>query len=269
MDIVIGSTRDFFSAGELTYVNREGFFDEYCSCGQRIKECPLWSEVFKEWIDQMDMEFSEYRVLRNKYEGNKAFIRVVRNYFSPSQEWEEYLKATELLYDSIHTHTKAKVIIDSSKTSTRSFLLNGFTKARGLHVCRSFAGVLNSEKKDVQVDLKKGIESASAPKPTMNVLRAWLLTNLTCAFAAIFFQIERVKFDKFIDDPTILRRFNPALPVELTDGLYKAEHMVAGNAIRLKPPQKIKRATKIKYDRLTKFQKGAAALIDRLFWFWS
>ena len=269
MDIVLGSTPDFFSAGELTYVIREGFFDEYCSCGQKIKECPLWSDVFKEWIDQMDMEFSEYRVLRNKFEGNKAFLRVVKNHLWPSQEWKEYSKVTKLFYDLIYYHTSANLIIDSSKPSTRLFLLNGFAKVRGLHVCRSFAGVLNSEKKNVQIDLKNGIESASAPKPTMNVFRAWLLTNLTCAFAAIFMNIKRVKFDKFIDDPTILRRFNPALPVQLTDGLYKPEHMVAGNAIRLKPPQKIKKATKIKYDRLTKFQKGAAALIDRLFWFWS
>lgn len=269
MDIVLGSTSDFFSAGELTYVIREGFFNEYCSCGYLIKECPLWSEVFKEWINQMDMEFSEYRVLRNKFEGNKAFLRVVKNHFSPSQEWKEYSKATELFYDLIYSHTKAKVIIDSSKPATRLFLLDGIAKVRRLHVCRSFAGVLNSEKKDVHIDLENGVESASPPKPIVKVLKAWIQTNLACSLASLFFRVERVKFKNFIADPAILRRFNPELSENLTEEYFKPDHMLAGNAIRLKPPQKLKKGSKIKQNRITKSQKREAMLVDGIFWFWS
>ena len=43
LDIIIGSSPNIFSAGELTFITRDSIFEEYCSCNKLIKECNTWS----------------------------------------------------------------------------------------------------------------------------------------------------------------------------------------------------------------------------------
>lgn len=275
MDIVLGSTPGAFSAGELTYIVRPGFFTEYCSCGSTIADCPQWEPIFREWRLAMEhtahgeITFDRYCALRHRFEGNKALHRTIWNRFFPSKDWKRYVMATEVLYDLIHEHTKASVIIDSSKVPSRMFLLARFTAVQGVHLCRSFKGVLNSEKKVVRADLTNGLEADSPPKSTSAVLRNWLLTNLACAITALFHPLRKIRFSSLMVNPLILRNLNPDLPIDLTSYHYKAEHMAAGNAIRMMPPQKFRTGHTTSFERLSVRDARIADRVDRLFRFWS
>ena len=44
LDIILGSSENAFSAGELTFITRDSIVDEYCSCGDLISECELWTK---------------------------------------------------------------------------------------------------------------------------------------------------------------------------------------------------------------------------------
>ena len=268
LDMVLGSAEGSFSCGELTYITRNQFFDEYCSCGSVIRECSFWSVVFEKWVGndrtststltststgrsaqrssqnsaqaQPPMTLEEYRLLRDQFEGNKAFLRTVFRYLFRDDAYRRYVLATERLYDLIAEESGASVIVDSSKSASRAFLLASFCRVRVVHAIRNFRGVLNSERKDVKVDLKAGIEAASKPKKAKKVLIDWVLSNVMCSVSRIWFGGKKLHFRQWIRFPDLVLLVQPALQPGFEKGLFKAEHMVAGNAIRMKPPQKLR-----------------------------
>lgn len=266
---MLGSTPKTLSAGEISYIVRDGFLKEYCSCGEQIGACPRWKPIFAEWLAEMDITFGRYRALRAKFEGNKATIRVLWNLIAPSNSWNTYIRATEQLYDAIHAHTGATRIIDSSKPATRLALLRQFTQVRAIHLMRNFAGVLNSEKKDVKADIKRGIEATSPPKATRRVLASWLSTNASCMLFGLLYGAKRLPFKSFVARPDTLRRFNPDLAVDLAAATFTTEHMVAGNAIRMKPAHRLETGRISTYARLSVRERILARIVDVVFWFWN
>ena len=61
LDIIIGSSPDIFSAGELTFITRDSIFEEYCSCGCLIKECPVWSKIVRIWLETASITLEDYK----------------------------------------------------------------------------------------------------------------------------------------------------------------------------------------------------------------
>ena len=269
LDIVLGSTPNAFSAGEVSYIVRDGFLKEFCSCGEQIGACPQWKPIFDEWFAEMDIAFGRYRALRATFEGNKATARVLWNLLVPSKSWKIYVRATEQLYDAIHAHTGATRIIDSSKPATRIALLRQFTQVRTIHLMRNFAGVLNSEKKDVKANIKRGIESNSPPKATRRVLASWLSTNASCTLFGLLYGAKRLAFKTFVARPDTLRRFNPDLAADLASATFSTDHMVAGNAIRMKRTHQLETGRISTYVRLSARERTLARLVDIVFWFWN
>jgi len=269
LDLVFGSAEDSISCGELTHFTRQGFFEEYCSCNNQIKECSFWKPVFENWQREMPFTFDEYKSLRNCYEGNKNFLKTALNYIIPSKKFKLFTHCTELFYDEIHRASGKKVIVDSSKSSSRVFLLASFAPVSVIHVCRNFRGVLNSEQKDVKVDLENGIEVASPPKRFSKVLRDWLITNATCTVARLIFSGKKLYFKQWIQDPKLLAKYHASLSDNFERQAFKAPHMIAGNAIRMKPPQKLRRITVFEYNRLTSTYRRFGLLIEWIFPFWS
>jgi len=269
LDIVLGSTASAFSAGEISYVIRDGFLEEYCSCGEKIGACPRWTPIFDDWFAEMEITLERYRSLRAAFEGNKAALRVLWNLVFPSQAWRSYVRATEQLYDAIHTHTGASLIIDSSKPATRIALLRQFTRVQAIHLMRNFAGVLNSEKKDSRANIKLGIERSSPPKAARAVLASWLSTNTSCTVFGLLFGAKRLAFKSFITRPDMLRRFNPDLVADLGSAMFTTEHMVAGNAIRMKSSHYLQTGGADTHARLSARERMLARAVDVVFWFWN
>lgn len=269
LDLVFGSAQGSISCGELTHFTRQGFFEEYCSCHKQIKDCSFWSSVFENWQREMPCTFEEYKRLRNRFEGNRQFFKTAFNYLFPSKKFKFFSQCTELFYDEIHRSSGRKVIVDSSKGSSRIFLLASFAPISVIHVCRNFRGVLNSEQKDVKIDLENGIEAASPPKRFSKVLRDWVITNATSSVGRLVFSGKKLYFKKWIQNPTLLVKYHASLPNNFEKQAFKAPHMIAGNAIRMKPPQKLRRKTEFEYNRLTSSQNRLGLLVEWIFPFWS
>lgn len=56
----------------------------------------------------------------------------------------------------------------------------------------------------------------------------------------IWFGGKKLHFRQWIRFPDFIRLVHTDLQPGFEKGLFKAEHMVAGNAIRMKPPQKLR-----------------------------
>ena len=194
IDIILGSTKGYFSAGELTYITRKGLKKEYCSCNELISDCEVWNKIFELWISNMNISFSKYSELRNCYEGNKYFFKVLFCYFFPSKNFNLYISNTKFLFEAIHTVTNASVIIDSSKVSSRALILNKIVPVSIIFLLRNFKGVLNSEKKNIKKDILNGIEMNSKPKKTLSVFKNWFITNLTCNISILFIKSQKLFF---------------------------------------------------------------------------
>jgi hypothetical protein len=269
LDILLGSSPQSMSGGELMFITRTGIKEEFCSCGDPIGSCSFWSSVMSQWEAKSSLCWTEYKSLRERFEGNKKYLRVLANSILPSAQFKKYVNATELLYDAIFDHCQKPYIIDSSKQSTRPFILSRFAEIQLLHVCRNFTGVLNSEKKNVVLNLDKGIEKASPPKRTLKVLMDWVISNLTGTITTIRFKGQKVHFRHWLNNPEILMDYCPFLTAGFHEQDLKASHMLAGNSIRLKPPQKLHRGTQSKFNRLTRRQLLFGRAIDFLDPFWS
>ena len=68
LDILLGSSEDAFSCGELTFINRAGLADEFCSCNNRIGQCGFWSPVMKSWSGKSPLSLKDYKKLRNLFD---------------------------------------------------------------------------------------------------------------------------------------------------------------------------------------------------------
>ena len=269
IDIILGSTKDYFSAGELTYITRDELKNEYCSCNELISDCEVWNKIFALWISNMNISYTKYNELRNRYEGNKYFFKVLFYYFFPSKNFNFYVSNTKFLFEAIHLVTNASVIIDSSKISSRALILKKIAPVSIIFLLRNFKGVLNSEKKNIKKDILNGIEMNSKPKKTVSVFRNWFITNFTCNILTLFIKSQKLFFLDFIKNPRILININHYLTENMLSKKYKADHMIAGNSIRLKSPQKIKKYKELEYLRLNSRNMYFSSLVERIFWFWS
>ncbi len=268
LDIILGNGENCFSVGELSFIIRDGLEEEYCSCNIQIKSCEFWTEVFDLWSKSRISDFKQYKRSRHKYERNATFLRTLMNSIFPTREFKVYKINTELLFDAIHKVSGANVIIDSSKSPQRIAVLRGNLNIKVIHLCREFKGVLNSAKHAMKKDIKKGIEADSNARRTSKTLVDWVLTNLLCSIFKIGVPTKKLKYKDYIQKPEKFKEFHPAFAKIVNQHSFSAEHMIAGNHIRLKKDIKIDPNLGFSYNRLSKRQLTLATWVDRIFWFW-
>jgi hypothetical protein len=270
LDIVLGSHPDAFSAGELTFIGRVGIKDELCSCGERIGACPFWTEVMAAWRKRGVPDPETYRKLRWRFERNKASLRtLVRSTVRPSPLYRDYCAATEALFDALHEVSGAPIIIDSSKTPARIPVLRSFGDVRVLHLCRRFTGVLNSSQRGFEKDLDAGVEEDIPPRATRKVLADWVLNNLLTEMFAAGTDRHRVLYRRFVQAPEEAVALLGVPPEGLERRTFSAEHMLAGNRMRLKPSITVDGNVGFKRDQLSQFQASLATGVDLVFARWS
>ena len=167
LDIILGSNKNIFSAGELTFITRDSIFDEYCSCRQMIRDCRIWTEILKIWNEKREISYHRYKMLNRNFEGNRKTLNLLFHRLFSTTAYKDYSKATLDLFKAIHQATGASIIIDSSKTNSRIPILNSVAEIRVLHICRDFTGVLNSSKKSSKKNIAAGIEKDNPPRKTL------------------------------------------------------------------------------------------------------
>ena len=137
------------------------------------------------------------------------------------------------------------------------------------HICRNFTGVLNSAKKSYQKDLKGGVEQDIEARGSMKTLFDWLLNNLLTELFCLLVESKKVRYDRYTNSSVNLIEVEPILSRIEHKEFYSAEHMLAGNKMRLEKAIKIIPDLGKNYNRLSRSQIYMSNWIDRFFWFWN
>ncbi len=266
LDIIIGSSPDIFSSGELTFITRDTILREYCSCGDKISNCEVWSEIMKRWLAKSSISLDQYKKLRLKFERSKTTLSALKNSISPSNQFLEYCDSTRILFEAISDVTGKKVIVDSSKSPQRIPVLKRVANLNVLHICRNVKGVLNSAKKTLKKNIEAGIEADVAPRRTWKTFTEWVFVNFVTELFCIGVKSKKVFYEKYINDPSSLEALDENIKID--SNLFSTDHMIAGNSLRLKKNIKISPEIGFHYPRLTKRQRVIATVFDVVFFFW-
>lgn len=267
LGIILGSSPNFFSAGELTNITRETILEEYCSCGMLIKDCKVWSVIFKKWKEQINISVEKYRKLRLKFERNKMTLNTLINIIYPSKDFQAYCLATQVLFECIQEVTKADGIIDTSKSPQRIAVLNKIVDLKVIHLCRNAKGVLNSAKKSYKKDIKAGIEEDSNARRTSKTLIEWVYVNLISELFCVGVKSQKLKYKNYIGNLKYLEGVDKN--IKITKEVFSTPHMLAGNRLRLKKGIKVDTKLGFQYNRLSSTQYFIANVFDKVFFWWS
>lgn len=271
LDIVLGSHPGAFSAGELTFIGRQGLDEERCSCGEKIGACPFWRDVRAAWRRRGGSDIERYRELHWRFERNKVSLRtLVQSRVRPSADFREYCAAIETLFDALHEVSGARLLIDSSKTPARVAVLRSFADVRVLHLCREFSGVLNSSQRGFEKDIDAGVEVAIPPRRTRKVLADWVLTNTLAEVFSVGADRQHVHYSELVQSPeSVIALLGGGQDLTSAPRTFSAEHMLAGNRMRLKPSITVDGKIGFKQGQLSARQAALAARVDALFPRWS
>ena len=267
LDIIIGSSPEIFSAGELGYITRDTIFDEKCSCGEKIAQCDLWVPVIKKWQTKTSISLSDYKKLRWKFERNMASFRVLKNSFLPSKSFIQYCEATLALFEAIQEETGKDIIVDSTKLPQRIPVLKKIVDLKVVHICRDAKGVLNSAKKSAKKDINAGIETDIPTRRTTKTLAEWTFVNMSTYLFTRGVPTYKVKYKRYLKDLKTLEAIDDSILINKSH--FSTPHMLAGNILRLKKDIEINPNIGFKYSKLNDRQKKTAHLLDSIFPFWS
>lgn len=267
LDIILGNSPSVFSSGELTFITRESIDEEYCSCGEVIGNCKLWSIIMNKWLEKIDLSIEEYRVLRLKYERNKATHTVLFNKFFPTKDFLAYCTATKVLFECIQEVTNSEIIIDSSKTPQRIPILERIVDLKVIHLCRDAKGVLNSAKKSYKKDISAGVEVDLPSRRTSKTLIEWVFVNLMTSIFSFGLYSVKLKYKDYIGNLKYLEKLDGK--IKITGDSFATYHIMAGNKMRLKNEINVDNNVGFNYSRLSQKQRFLAGLFDKVFYWWS
>jgi hypothetical protein len=251
MDVVIGAHPGIESLGEawklpLAWADPES--DRVCACGTRIHGCAFWREARKLWAEQVgDDDVARFVALMRRYDGSGnalAWPRMLQSRLRPTAEFREYTRRSLALYEAVVRVGGKPVIVESSLSPRRAFVLASMPgiDLHLVHVVRDGRGVIWSHKNPAKAALRKSFEA----KTTRHVTRYWLTANLQSAF--VYAQLRpdrrmRLRYEDFATDPhAALARIGAFLGEDLS-GLLTPErsirqpapprHTPGGNRVRL------------------------------------
>ncbi len=184
IDRILGQCDSFFSMGEIRYVwERNILENRFCGCGERFKDCPVWSEVMKKAFGSFDgVDAQEMFDIREKY----SKTRHIPNLMLPKSKSfhrniQPYLESVEKIYKATKEVTGSKVLIDSSKFPSYAYLLRTIPSVDFyvLHLVRDPRGVSYSwRKKKIEPSTGKKNERMVEIGPVKSTL-IWGSWNLS------------------------------------------------------------------------------------------
>lgn len=273
--ILLGAAEGHFCAGELTNIGRNEITDEFCSCGQKIKDCNIWKDVFDLWQERSPLSPEAYQLAKRNFEGNKNTLTIIKNYLFPGAAFSAYQEATKSLLEAIAEVTGRSVIIDTSKSAQRILVLKSiFRNVHVVHICRKFSGVLNSTQKHFKRDVKGGIEQEIRPRRVSKVLFDWIATNLVISVVTAGGNKTKLKYQYFVNHVAdAMRLISKKSGIQqlghiAEQKVFHPEHIVAGNRIRLQSSMEISPKVGRQLNNLNKNQRRLANLVDHIFFFW-
>ncbi len=238
LDIVLGSQPGVFSAGELVSLFAELVEDRPCSCGERLRVCPLWRDVLKGVRSKLDPI---------TYERARDVTRSMDHVLPRApREPRTYGKLWSTVFHEIHRATGCDLIVDSSKTMRGASLRpRALTTVVGLdvrvvHLVRDPRAVVFSAMRGWRRVRPGRWSEILGPDSRAGLavrgIGGWLHANLRVRDPALI-----VRYEDLVDGPgEQLRRIGEAIDLDLSRAAeivaagtsISSGHGVAGNRLR-------------------------------------
>ena len=251
LDILLGNHPAIESVGELINVNRSGWMkNEYCSCHAQASDCPFWSQVRQRWEQATGLtDLQEYLTLQNRFEFRLYKPAQIRKEAQASPEaWARFLDLTQALYQAISEVSGKRILVDSSKSRTRGFILACLPAldVRYVHLVRDTRDIINSLRKGHEADPKAGVQHALRALPGWRTSLSWVLTNLQAHHLIRHFAAGKhclIRYEDMLENPAMVLQAIAELAEVDLGGIIDAAnnetplqvgHTVAGNRLRMK-----------------------------------
>lgn len=248
LDMLLGSHERVFSAGELIHYAEHALVENlYCSCGERLQACPVWTAVQAAWERRSPRwELTSYRAAMKKTFGPSGLAWLLRPGAPDDPELRALIEWTRTLYEAIAEVTGRAILVDSSKSASRAILLRMALGERAAiwHLVRDGRGVMASLAKPKQRDLAAGVTRSTTGRAPGRSAAFWTLRNLSYrAVGLTRLESRVVHYEEMIRDVvgTLSKIGDPLdlrydhLAVATTDGIaLDAPHLVAGNRMRMR-----------------------------------
>lgn len=248
LDIALGQHAAVMGAGEITSLTRHVWrHNEYCACGNAIRDCSFWNSVLQEWsIGQESGLMEEYCALQQKFEGLSMLTRLLSG-FGLGKRFSLYTLHTKRLFSAMQACSGRQMIVDSSKLPGRAMAVAQIPgiDMRVIHLVRDGRGVAWSLLKGYERDAKSGLQKEIKPKSVFRTAVRWSMVNLAVEYLSRKLgpeRVMRVRYEDFASDPvTVMQKIGAFLELDLSrigTSLRNGEamgpgHQVAGNRLRM------------------------------------
>jgi len=236
-----------------------------CGCETPLRKCPFWKKINKQLIKKLGFGIKdkpdEFRITRPL--GQNSFFDKVKFRISRYLAFHLKIKVTgylknqlrniEVLFDTIFKHTKADILVDSSKSPKRAYLLKNNLKdfdVKVIHLVRDGRAALNSYQKGYYKVKIKNPDTGKYEMKTYyaeNVrsvkesIKIWKRNNLQALYFHKLLNMKHyyfLRYENFTSEPEKqLKKLLSFLGVQYESEMlnlnrYK-NHMVSGNASRI------------------------------------
>jgi hypothetical protein len=206
LDALLGNAEDTVGVGELVAGMLR--YEEPCSCGRTIEECPFWGEVRQRIEGEGGLRWSE-AARRIQAQAHLRRFPATLLGSAASTDVLESDAANQAVVEAISSVADVDVIVDSSKELTRAlFLAKHDPEARIIHLVRSPHAVLASLAH--RIETGRGFSflrrryRARALQPLFMAMAAmgWVIGNLLGELIARFApgRVLRVRYEDLCED---------------------------------------------------------------------
>jgi hypothetical protein len=296
LDRTLGHHSKMLSLGELINLRQEYENNALCGCGTPIRDCPHWSDIFKQMkTNNTRPALEEFIDLKYVFEGSKPYKAIRRLGISaqlllgkvPADPGlKRAIANTRTAYQLIFDKSGAQILVDSSKSLNRALYLS--TAIPGinpifLHLVRDGRAVLHSTQKDTYSVRHKDASGAVkvahhsvSPKKLNKAIEDWSKDNRQILQLKRLFRLQNyyfIRYEEFTSNPQkALLPFMKMIQLSWESAMLNFEfgdnHMVCGNSSRLNAFQLEKKAekwpTELTPETLAIFNKKAGHLNRKL-----
>ncbi|MDO6462235.1 sulfotransferase [Granulosicoccaceae sp. 1_MG-2023] len=251
LDILLGNHPEVESVGELINVNRSGWLkNEYCACHQRALDCPFWQAVLSNWqVRTGGAQVQEYMDLQTQFEFRLYKpSQILKEARKSPDSYARFLQLTGELFRAISEVSGKSIIVDSSKSRTRGFLLSQIDAldVRYVHLIRDTRDIIKSLRKGHEANPEAGVQHALRALPGWRTSMSWVLTNLQAEHLIRHYGSAhhcQVRYEDMLEHPAgVLRSIGELAGIDTAGIIHAAEnetplqvgHTVAGNRLRMK-----------------------------------
>ncbi len=242
LNIILGQHPAVVGAGELfrlagaAWANRE-----YCSCGEPLPRCPVWSEIVRRWAAHVGGDpIATYARLQATFEGWLPRRR-------GDAGWSAYAALTRGLFHATSEVTGRSIVVDASKLPGRARALAavGDIDLRLVHLIRDGRGVAWSLRRHLASNPRLGLQVEKRERSVVRTALMWMATNLAAERVATKLPASRrlrLGYESLMSEPEaamaglgeLCGLDLSAVARDISAGAPMASgHVMAGNRLRM------------------------------------